>query len=94
MSGHTREEHIAMMGDPNRWPHTTVLPLVNRKRPREADGFPVQGFLYQPDMRVSVEPPEPTVYVGNIVFDLGKSDLPTEQYGSLAEVVDDGWEVD
>jgi hypothetical protein len=96
MSGHTREEHIAMMGNPNKWPHTTILPLVNRKRPRGADGFPVQGFLHQPDMRVSVGPPEPTVYLGNMLHAAEavlKADA-IEQYGSLEEVADDGWEVD
>lgn len=100
MPEHTREDHIAMMEDPGRWPLTVVLPLVKRRDrdvPHKAGEWPGQGFLYQPKMQVPC-PPEPVVYLGN-VYEAAASktpvtSLPQQSYDSMTAIVDDGWEVD
>lgn len=97
MTERTPAEHLDMMRSPERWPHVTILPLVNREAhwPREQGGWPAQGFLYQPSMQISCPPPEPVVYLGNIMTaaDTIKHDRK-KSYGSLQAVLDDGWRVD
>ena len=92
MTEHTREEEIDFMSHPDRWPHSTVLPLKHATE-RQPGGFPAHAFLIQPSMRTPAPPPEPVVRLGT----LGLTDIATAKqvrYESLEAVYDAGWRVD
>lgn len=90
MSSHTSEEELDMMRDPNRWPHTTMLPLIKRTK----GAWPETGFLYQPSMQVNCPSPEPVVYLGNMFEGARPADREKVTYASFEAIIADGWEVD
>ena len=84
---HTREQHLAMMANPGRWPCWPFLPLV---RVRGGGWPPDQGLLWAGSGL--------TVHLCNLLM-IPKSveefrALPSLTYGSLEEILNDGWEVD
>lgn len=91
MSEHTRDEEIEMMSHPDRWPHTTVLPLTRRVSGQDRKE---EGFLWQPSMRTPCPAPEPVVYLGNIFASGRVSEKPKIPYASISAIADAGWEVD
>lgn len=83
---YSREQEIAMMSSPDRWPHSFWLPL-------KVLGEFRYGILVQNSMQVPCPPPRPEVRVGVIGRDKVQ-DMPVEQYESIGAIYDAGWRVD
>ncbi len=82
---HSKEEELAMMAQPDRWPAWPRLPLKRRDRK------PNLGYLLETSEVLAV------VYLRNVFDDRAVdpgSEVPTMEYGSLEAMVDDGWVVD
>lgn len=93
---HTREEELAMMSQPNRWPQWPLLPVKN---PGMRDrGLPVVGIMIEQEHEVLAHASyvKPIVYNVNL-YSFKRSELASYEkweYPTLQDVVDAGWVVD
>jgi hypothetical protein len=86
---HTREQHLAMISDPSRWPCWPFLPL---KRPKAGGTWPPDmGLLWAGSGGL-------TVHACNLLVVPPTAaefrSLPSQTYASAEEMLDDGWLVD
>jgi hypothetical protein len=90
MAGYTRDEHIEMMQNPDRWPVFPVLPLV--REGRKFNDPEKLGFLFCGALRGANT--DPTVLVGVLGMTKHGEKLPRKKYESFEALYDDGWRVD
>lgn len=83
-----------MLRDPDTWPRWPVLPLKNPQQITPEDPFGKLGVLIDP---LSLREDKLVIYLTDMFFVKvpGRlSDVPTEEYESVASCTDAGWRVD
>ena len=82
MDDRTREEHIAMMHDPNSWPQWPFLPLT------KSEGLNDPNF----ELGLLVGDRGPTVHLTNL-YAMDLDACEKRQFPSYENIYDSGWRV-